>query len=69
MTDSGRGSTLAAIGRPQPGQPLFEADAAAVEIDGDRRRQLAEEAAPCAAPRDRLLGHHLLFGSVRRCGR
>ena len=64
----GRGATLAPVGRAQPGQRLFEAEAAAVEIDRDRRRELAEQAAPRAAPRDRLLGHHELFGLGEEVG-
>ena len=62
MTAGGRGGALGAIGRAEPRQPLLEPDLGAVEVDRDRRRQLAEQPRPRARSGDVLLGEDLLLG-------
>ena len=58
----GRGAAHLAVGRHQLRQALLEADRLAVEVDGDRRRELAEQARPRTAPGQRLVGEDPLLG-------
>ena len=51
-----------AIGRLDPRQALLEADGLAVDVDLDRRRELAEQARPRALAGGRLVGEHALLG-------
>ena len=52
-----------AVGRLQPAERDVERQLLVVELDPERRDQLAEQPAPGALARDRLLGEDLLLGS------
>ena len=57
-----------AVGGGQPGQALLQRGGPAVEVDLQRRRQLAEQPAPGRAPGHRLLGEHPLLGLAQEVG-
>jgi len=63
----GRAAHLA-VGRLKAREPFLEADGLAVDVDLDRRRQLAEQARPGAAPGRRLVGDDPLLRLAQQVG-
>ena len=62
MTASAAGAPALPVGIGEARQPLLEADRAPVELDRDRGAELAEQAAPRAPARHRLLRQDPLLG-------
>ena len=61
VTASAARAPHVSVRRVQPSERGFESGRLAVEVDGDARHLLLEQALPCAAPAHRLLGEDDLF--------
>ncbi len=62
----GRGLAHLAVGCCQQREAGFERGGLAVDLDGDRRDLLVEQALPRARAGDRLLGEHHFFGFAQQ---